>query len=134
MQPPLLAFGQYYKTFYGRNCRRIVITSEVCHYHSFPPSANICSQGWNLPLVESRKDKHSSLLRYGNNYVRKRFYSIDHCKGILIRRNVLAFWLHIFHKAERYISVTNYEKIQIYIHFLKIKLIKKLLELFRTKS
>ncbi len=37
-------WGLYYKTFYGSNCCRIVISWGVCHFLSLPPWPNICRQ------------------------------------------------------------------------------------------
>ncbi len=36
--------GLYYKTFYGSNCCRIVISQSVCHFLSLPAWPNICRQ------------------------------------------------------------------------------------------
>ncbi len=36
--------GLYYKTLYGSNCCRIVISQSVCHFLSLPPWPNICWQ------------------------------------------------------------------------------------------
>ncbi len=43
---PLLfpATGLYYKTFYGSNCCRIIISQSVCNFLSLPPRPNICGQ------------------------------------------------------------------------------------------
>ncbi len=82
--------GRYYKTFYGSNCCRIVISQSVCHFLSLQPQSNIWGQGLiileyshildsalivgsqsctQILVVEvTGSGKHSSLLRYDNNY------------------------------------------------------------------
>ncbi len=90
--------GLYNKTFYCSNCCRIVISQSVCYCQSLPPQPNICKLDLNLlewsplqnsplciasqPFLQildqggsSHNGKHSSLLQYGNNYCRKKFYS-----------------------------------------------------------
>jgi len=59
----MIAWGLYYKTFYFRNCCRIVTTST-----------------FNL----GKARKRSSLLQYSNNYARKKFYSTG-ALGFLIQ-------------------------------------------------
>ncbi len=41
--------SQHYKTFYGCNKFRRLISKSVCHCQSLLPNSNIYRQGWSLP-------------------------------------------------------------------------------------
>ncbi len=92
------SWGLYYKTIDGNNFSCFVISWSVSQCQTFPHQSNICSRGWSFPEQSLLQDStlmvgsqtfpqyltsvevtnsgnHSSLLRYGTCYCRKKLYS-----------------------------------------------------------
>ncbi len=94
----LQAWGQCYKTFYGRKLRLFIISYSVCPWKALPAQSNVCGRGheptleWSVRrcftvvgagltrnhqarLERLARDKCSSLLLYSHNYGRRRLCS-----------------------------------------------------------
>ncbi len=101
------AQGLYYKTFFGRNLRIIMISQSVCIWQAFTAQSNVCvgaypgeapfrcsTLGYAPGLThkhQSRqerlaRDKQSSLIRKSVDYDRKKFYSTGPLRAFELER------------------------------------------------